>query len=231
MRAFERMLGATAVDYEQHIRGNPVFDLISGGEVSRDLYAVYLRETYHLVRHTSRALARGASRVDDGQRALRAWLLEQANEEHGHELFCLKDLQNLGLAPEAVTAAAPGPGAWGVVTQNYFFAETHPSALLGVASATEGMGADLAGDMAAALIHRHGIPAGATTFLRSHAGFDQRHFEQARDAIDDLVADDDLAWVIHARRMTFRYYGQLLREVAFATDRFFPIEDRRAAHG
>lgn len=231
MRTFERMLDATAADYAQEIRGNPVFELISSGQVSRDQYAVYLRETYHLVRHTSRALARGASRVEDRQRALRAWLLEQANEEHGHELFCLKDLQALGLTPETVTAPPPGPGAWGIVTQNYFFAEGHPSALLGVASATEGMGAELAGDMAAALIHRHGIPANATTFLRSHAGFDQRHLEQARDAIESLVGDEHLAWVIHARRMTFRFYGQLLREVAFATERFLDTDERKAANG
>ena len=231
MRAFERMLDATAVDYERHIRSNPIFEQLNTGQATCDQYAVYLRETYHLVRHTSRALARGASRLDDDQRSLRAWLLEQASEEHGHELFCLKDLQNLGLPAASVTAGMPGPGAWGVVTQNYYLADAHPSALLGVASATEGMGAELAGDMAAALVHRLGVPASATTFLRSHAGLDQRHFAQVTGAVDALVGDADFDWVVHARRMTFQYYGQLLHEAAFTTERFFQMEERRHSHG
>lgn len=218
MNAFDELLKVTAADYEQHILANPLFRHIQRGLATREQYAVYLRETYHLVRHTSRALARGASRLDDCRRGLRAWLLEQANEEHGHELFCLKDLQNLGFSPEAVTATTPGIGAWGVVTQNYYFAsEGDPVALLGVASATEGMGAELAGDLAGVLVERYGIPANATTFLRSHSGFDQRHFQQTRDAVNELAAPDDFPWIVHGRRMTLLYYGHLFREVAFAT--------------
>lgn len=222
MDVFDQVLEATAVDYRQHIVENPLFRRVAAGRATRDQYAVYLRETYHLVRHTSRALARGASRLDDRRRVLRAWLLEQANEEHGHELFCLKDLQSLGLAPEIVTASRPGAGAWGVVTQNYYFAsEGNPVALLGVASATEGMGAELAGELVSVLTEHYGIPSAATTFLRSHAGFDQRHFALVQRAINALDSDEDRAWVIHGRRMTFVYYGHLFREVAFSTARFF----------
>src|SRR5207248_71664 len=89
MDVFDQVLEATAADQRRYVLDNPLFTLVASGRATRDQYAVYLRETYHLVRHTSRALARGASRVDDRQRALRAWLLEQAADEHGHELFCL----------------------------------------------------------------------------------------------------------------------------------------------
>src|SRR5581483_8986246 len=131
MDVFEQLLAATAADQRQHVSDNPLFALVASGRATRDQYVVYLRETYHLVRHTARALARAASQVDDDRRALRAWLLEQANEEHGHELFCLKDLRGLGLDAAAITAGIPGPGAWGVITQNYFFAVVgHPEALL-----------------------------------------------------------------------------------------------------
>jgi pyrroloquinoline quinone (PQQ) biosynthesis protein C len=221
MDIFDQVLAATAADQRRCVLDNPLFALVAAGRANRDQYAVYLRETYHLVRHTSRALARGASRLDDDRRALRAWLLEQASEEHGHELFCLKDLQNLGLDAAAITAGMPGPGAWGVVTQNYFFAsEGHPEALLGVASATEGMGAELAGDLAAVLMSRYGVPERATTFLRSHAGFDQRHYQQVRAAINAMSDAQSLPWIIHGRRMTFLHFGALLGEVAASTERF-----------
>jgi pyrroloquinoline quinone (PQQ) biosynthesis protein C len=222
MGVFEELLAATAADQRRHILDNPLFALVAGGRATRDHYAVYLRETYHLARHTSRALARGASRLDDGQRALRCWLLEQANEEHGHELFCVKDLHNLGLDAQAVTGAMPGPGAWGIITQNYFFAdEGHPEALLGVASATEQMGAELADDLASVLADRYGIPESATTFLRSHAGFDRKHYAQVRDALNTLATPSTLPWILQGRRMTFLHYGGLFREVAASTERFF----------
>ena len=221
MGAFDRLLEATAADYERHILRNPLLERVGNGQATVDQYVVYLRETYHLVRHTSRALARAASRLDDAQRGLRAWLLEQANEEHGHELFCLKDLQNLGLDAAAVTATTPGRGAWGVVTQNYYFAsEGDPAALLGVASATEGMGADLAGQLATTLEQRYGVPHTATTFLRVHGGLDQRHCQQVREAVDAFVTKQNLPWVVHGRRMTFLYYGQILSDVALGQERF-----------
>jgi pyrroloquinoline quinone (PQQ) biosynthesis protein C len=231
MDTFQQLLEATAPDYREHILGNPLFQLIAGGKASRDQYAVYLRETYQLVRHTSRALALGASRCDDEHRELRAWLLDQANDEHGHELFCLKDLKHLGVVPESVTCHSPGAGAWGVVTQNYYLAACgRPVCLLGVASATEGMGAELAGDLARTLVGHYGIPEIATTFLRSHAGFDQRHFEEAKRAINTLIAGpDEFAGVAHARRMTFRYYGQLFREVAASTECLCQIPPALAA--
>ena len=222
MDRFEELLAATAADQQRYVLDNPLLVLVAAGRATRDQYAVYLRETYHLVRHTSRALARAGSHVEDDQRALRAWLLEQAHEEHGHEQFCLKDLRALGLDPYAITSQMPGPGAWGVITQNYFFAAVgHPEALLGVASATEGMGAELAGDLARALIDHYDIPEVATTFLRSHAGFDRRHYEQVRVAVNRCGNAENLPWIEHGRRMTFFHYGGLFREVAASTERCF----------
>jgi pyrroloquinoline quinone (PQQ) biosynthesis protein C len=232
MGVFEELLAATAADQRRHIADNPIFTLIADGRATRDHYAVYLRETYHLVRHTARALARGASRLDDHDRVLRAWLLEQANDEHGHEQLCLKDLHSLGLDASAVTRAMPGPGAWGVITQNYFFAdEGHPEALLGVASATEQMGAELAGGLADVLGQRYGIPHSATTFLRAHAGFDRRHYQAVREAIDTLATPQSLPWIVHGRRMTFLHYGDLFREVAGSREQFFvAIDEAEVAH-
>jgi pyrroloquinoline quinone (PQQ) biosynthesis protein C len=213
--AFEQLLAATAADYEAHILRNPLFALVAAGGATRERYAVYLRETYHLVRHTSRALARAASRLEDAQRELRAWFLEQAREEHGHEMLCLKDLAALGLDAADVIRSTPGLGAWGIVTQNYYYAtDGSPAGLLGVASATEGMGAHLAGTLVRTLEQRYRFPRKATSFLRSHSGFDQRHYADVRRAVDALSRPDDLPWMVHGRRMTFIHYGELLGEVA-----------------
>lgn len=227
---FSQLLDATRADFEAQILGHPLLAALMAGQLRRDHYALFLRETFHLVRHTSRALATAAARLDDEHRGLRGWLLEQAHEEHGHELFCLKDLQRLGLDAERIVQRAPGPGVWGMVTQNYFLA-THarPGAILGVAAATEGMGAELAGRMADAVSARLGIPDTATTFLRSHASFDRRHFEEARRAVNEYAAAPEvLDEVIRARRYTFRYYGALYDDVLRSVERFFDDHQRAA---
>lgn len=218
MNQFERLVELTAADYELHIVGNPLMVQLSQGEVTQDHYVAYLIETFHLVRHTSRCLALAAARLGDERRGLRAWLLEQAGDEHGHELFCLNDLRQLGVNSERALRVLPGPGAWGLVAQNYYMATYgNPVGLLGVATATEGMGASLAGRMAQVLEQHYGIPHAALTFLRSHAGFDQRHLKEAQRAVNEqLVEAADFELVVHARRMTYRYYGQLFKDACHA---------------
>lgn len=221
MDTYERLLALTRVDYGAHILENPLLQRLGGAQpIAVRLYAGYLTQTYHLVRHTSRALALAAAHLDDDRRRLRAWFLEQAREEHGHEQFCLRDLRALGLDAEALTRTLPGGGAWGLITQNYYLAtQGDPVGILGVASATEGMGAELAGGFAQQLAQRHGIPLRALGFLRAHAGVDGTHVAQVRDAVLAHVrCEQSFAIVLHARRMTHRYYGQLFRDVMSCED-------------
>ena len=231
MNIFERIEATTQADFEDHIRGSKLLEMLGSGRATRDQYVVYLREMHFLVRHTSRALALAASRLEDGRRGLRSWLLDQAKDEHGHEQFCFKDIKQLGLDPARVTDAFPGPGAWSFVTQNYYMAGYgEPAALMGVASATEVMGARLAGPTADSLVSVLGIPAAATSFLRSHAGFDKRHLQEVTTAINTFCDSEALFnQIVFSRRMSFRALGLLFGEVASSKERFFR-DGNGAAH-
>ena len=221
MNPFDKLLSMTQSDFQKHILDNRLFAMLSERKLGAEHYVQYLVETFHLVRHTSRALALAAARIDDEQRDLRAWLLQQANEEHGHEQFCLNDLRNLGVDPELVLRQDPGAGAWGMVTQIYYLATRGcPVAILGMASATEQLGADLAGALSLQVGAALAIPKNAMTFLRSHSGFDVRHLEEARKAINLFATDEmTLRQVVNARRHTFRNYGQLFNDVAALGER------------
>jgi pyrroloquinoline quinone (PQQ) biosynthesis protein C len=90
-------------------------------------------------------------------------------------------------------------------------------AILGVASATEQLGAELAGILSQQVGQSLGIPSNAMTFLRSHSGFDVRHLEEAKSAINQFAIDERvLRQVANARRNTFRYYGLLFSDVVSA---------------
>lgn len=213
MNTYEKIVEATKADYKQFVASNQLLEVVTSGAMQREHYFAYLRETYHLVRHTSRMLALGGARLPDNRRALRNWFFEQVLEENGHDLFCIKDLKNLGGDYEAILSGQPGPGAWGLITQNYYMATYgNPVGILGVATATEGLGADFGSMFADVMVGKYGFPSNAVTFLRSHGGFDVRHLKEAVDALE-LITEDEVSDVIQARRMTFRYYGQLFSDV------------------
>ncbi|MEV3993197.1 iron-containing redox enzyme family protein [Streptomyces sp. NPDC049837] len=215
MSNFEKLLAATEDEFTSEIERNPLIEVVAGGRMKREHYISYLRETYHMVRHTSRMLSLAGARLGDDYRGLRDWFFEQVQEENNHDLFCIKDLQNLGENAEEVLAVPPKPGSWGLVAQNYYMATYgSPLGILGVASLTEGLGADLGKSMADLLRSEYGLEKNQISFIKSHAGFDARHIEDVKRAVNELlVKDSDLDEVIQGRRMTIHYYGQMFRDV------------------
>jgi hypothetical protein len=213
MHKFDFIIEQTKDDYKEFIETNPLLKLVASGGMTTAHYAAYLRETYHLVRHTSRMLALGGARLGDDRRELRNWFFEQVLEENGHDLFCIKDLKNIEFDLDTSQNTTPNAGAWGLITQNYYMATYgNPVGILGVATATEGLGADFGTKFSNVMMTQYRIPSNAVTFLRSHGGFDARHLQEAIEAIE-FIHDDEIQYVVHARRMTFRFYGQLFLDV------------------
>ncbi|MET1077115.1 MAG: iron-containing redox enzyme family protein [Pseudomonas sp.] len=215
MNNFTRVVEMTQSEYQHYIGSNALFKLVMSGGLQRQHYIAYLRETYHLVRHTSRALALGGARLRDEHRDLRNWFFEQVQEENGHDLFCIKDLRNLGENPDVILSGHPMSGAWGLVCQNYYLATYgNPAGILGVATATEGLGADFGPAFSKVLTEHYGYASNQITFIKSHAGFDIKHLEEAKRAVNELVQDEEtLLDIAHARRMTLKFYNQLFMDV------------------
>lgn len=214
MSQYESVVNATADLYAEHLGNHKMIPHIVGGSLTRGEYAAYLRETYHMVRHTSRMLALAAARCEDDRRGLRDWFITQTDEENNHDLFCIKDLRNMGYDAEEVLGGQPNHGAWTLVCQNYFMATYgNPAGILGVASITEGLGASMAGGMADVLVSDYGYRTETLTFMRSHSGFDAKHLEETKFAVNELVkTPEDLEAVIQGRAMTIISYAQMFTD-------------------
>lgn len=212
-RPYETVRAATAGEFERALLGHPLAAALREGRVGRGHYVAWLRETWHLVRHTTRIYARAASHCGDGRRALRDWFLEQADEENGHDRLCVKDLQKLGLEPQAVLAGPPRAGVWGLITQDWYLAEHAPAALLGSALVSEELGARVAGPVVEALAATSAIPREALGFIRAHGVHDLKHFEDAKRAVDELARPEEIAGIVHARRMAIGHCARVLSDV------------------
>ncbi len=208
--------------YRRPVDSNPLFARLAGGEITRFHYLAYLRETYHLVKHTPRYLALAAERVADSDQRLCAYFRNFAREETGHEFLCVLDIRAMGENPDHILAGQPNPGAWGMVTQCYFWAgHGNPLALLGEAFATEELGATNGTEVAKLLVAEYGIPRQATNFLRVHGSVDVEHVQEAAWAVA-WYADgrDHYADIAYAAKMTYRYYSQLFTDVLELGDRW-----------
>ena len=198
-----------------YIDCNPIFGRLACGDLTRFHYLAYLRETYHLVRHTPKYLTIAAHRVEKSDERLSAYFRKFSLEETGHELLCIRDIGALGENADILISGDPNPGAWGIVTQCYFWAtQGNPVALLGDAFATEELGVARGIEVARLLETNCSIPRQATNFLRVHGSEDKEHLEAAARAIEWYVEDrDHYADIDYATRMTYRNYGQLFTDV------------------
>ena len=214
MKLSDYVIEASTQDYRDAFDAHPAFIALQSGELTREAYLAYLRETFHLVRHTTSIAARAASQLPDEQRGLRGWLLEQAIEEHNHDLLCITDIEALGEQPRKYLSAHPRRGAWGLITQCYYVAEHNPVALLGYFLTTEGIGASYAAKYADLLTSSlYGYKSNQVTFLRAHGGFDVKHVEEVQKFMDALDADESVRDAILAvRRFSIMYYAQMLRD-------------------
>jgi pyrroloquinoline quinone (PQQ) biosynthesis protein C len=208
------VLEASEQDYRDAFDAHPVFVALQSGAFSQTAYLAYLRETFHLIRHTTSTFARAVSYVPEVHRGFRGWLLDQAVDEHNHDLLCITDIEALGEHPAKFLTAQPRGGAWGLITQGYYLAEHNPLALLGYLLTTEGIGATYAAKYADLLSGPlYGYKSNQVTFLRAHGGFDIKHFDEVKKFMDDLDADDNLRDAILAvRRFTIKYYSQMLSD-------------------
>lgn len=126
---------------KSYIDCNPIFARLAGGDLTRFHYLAYLRETYHLIKHTPKYLTIAANRVAENDERLANYFRNFSREEAGHELLCIRDIHALGENADDILSGDPNPGVWGMVTQCYFWAsQGNPIALLGDAFATEELG-------------------------------------------------------------------------------------------
>jgi pyrroloquinoline quinone (PQQ) biosynthesis protein C len=192
---------------------HPFIQGILAGDLTKPVYAAYLRETYHLIRQTPYYLSAAATASTE-EEWLRDWFLDLAVDERGHDKLCVHDVKKLGFPPETYMGELPGPGAWAMIAQNHYVATTlDPAGILGFAAATEGLGASLGPPVAEAM-QQYPFSKGALSFLKVHASEDQEHIARVQEAFGRCAADSDERYTLMLTTWTYtlRAYSQLFTD-------------------
>jgi pyrroloquinoline quinone (PQQ) biosynthesis protein C len=198
---------------------------IFGGHADRELYAAFLQETWHYVRHSSATLRLSGERMHKlGQHGpLADLLIEKSKEEGGHDLWALSDLAALGVPEQAVRATSPSPAvaaynAWTMYTASSRF----PVAFLGVAYVLENLAVERAAVGADAMRKTGSIAniAAAVKFLAGHGEADVGHVAELENVLRHVTDPADLDAILGSAVAARLMYAGMAANLGDVADQF-----------
>jgi thiaminase len=209
---FSAELRSATESDRQRLLAAPIITDCLAGHVSRESYRAFLTEAYHHVRHTVPLLMACGARLSERLDWLRHGMAEYIEEEYGHEQWILSDLSAAGFDACAAREHGPSPETELMVSYAYDTVQRgNPVGFLGMITVLEGTSASIATRAAEIIAARLELPRRACTYLLSHGALDQRHVGNFDGLVDKLDDTADRAAVLHAARMFYRLYGDVLR--------------------
>lgn len=182
---------------------------------ARTRFMAHMVETYHYVRFTCPLLKRFEERVHPHLPELAAYLAHHREEEADHDLWLLRDLERLGLPPDAVRHSHPRRETVALIGSQLYAIDHAPARLghLGYGYALESSpGRPEAADH---LADRLGLPREALSTFRAHCELDEDHVAELRETIDRFVTTPgEQEAVLANMEMTFRFLSELVLGLA-----------------
>lgn len=183
-------------------------------------YRAFLHDLYHIVWHFCPIMAVAASRCGDGFRQVRYELYERLEEERGHEMWVLEDLEAVGGDVGLARARLPSAPVQCLLAFNYYCGERgHPCSVLGMLYCLEIIASAYASTIAQSVAKALGrdMDGPGFKFLLSHSAMDQDHVAKLNvlvKSIEDPVAQEAM---INATRVNFYQFGRMFHDGGFTS--------------
>lgn len=214
---FHDILQRQTEDARAHLLHAPVLAAIPEGRFNLDSYRYFLSQAYHHVKHTVPLMMACGARLPARLEWMREALVEYIRDEYGHQEWILNDLEALGADVDAVRHGQPDLPIEMMVAWLYdAIARGNPVSFFGMVHVLEGTSIALATPLGEQVQKTLDLPKQAFSYLYSHGALDQDHYQFFTGLINRIEADDDRQAVIHASRVIYRLYGDMLHAVPVA---------------
>jgi pyrroloquinoline quinone (PQQ) biosynthesis protein C len=213
MEFYEQLALTTRPDRERLVAA-PIIGRALSGTIGVDEYTAFLTQAFHHVRHTVPLLMAVGARLPDRLAWLRKEVIHYTEEEEGHDLWILNDIEAAGGNRSAAARTIPSAATDAMVGYAYDTAmRRNPVGFFGMVFVLEGTSVSLALRAAERIQQALQLPARAMTYLRSHGQLDQEHIHHLAGILNRLDSAEDRAAVTHCARVMFRLYGNVFREL------------------
>lgn len=213
MTAYQTLIEETAGARQQFTELALIQEVLQHG-ASKALYLDFLGQAYHHVKNTAPLLGLAASRCAAADFLYQSALFEYLEEERGHELWILEDIQALGGDAETVSREKPRLPCKVMIGHAYYLVDrVSPYGLLGMVHVLEGMAVALASKAVSAL--RTSISSTAVDgfkYLTTHSDLDVHHTEFFENLIN-RIEPAHLPLVIETATDFYKLYGDIFRDL------------------
>lgn len=183
-------------------------------------YQGFLHDLYHIVWHFCPVMAASAARCGDEFRDVRYSLYERIEEEKGHEMWVLEDVEAVGGDVASVRANPPSAPVQAMIAFNYYGAErVHPCSVLGMLYMLEVVSSVYGGRVSDSIARTLGrdVNAGGFKFLSSHATMDVDHMASLNKLVKTIADAQAQRSIINSTRINFYQFGLMFGEGGFST--------------
>lgn len=206
VKELEHIHQETLAELDEHPVAGALFD----GTIEQDDYEHFLVQTYHYVGYSKPFLAAAADGMRQRSPELGMLLATKSEEEEGHELLALRDLEALGVDPANVVATSPCvPILEYIAYHHREISGGDPYAILGAAFLFESLAVSRGG-IACRNLSESPNPRirKAMRFISVHAEADQSHLPVLIGALRRIHHPPNQASIIASARMTGRRYAR-----------------------
>lgn len=208
--ALEQRISAT---WAEILECSPLSRAIISGEFSRDLYMIYMIETYHYTAHNARNQALAGVAHPENPVYMK-FCFDHAAEEAGHELMALHDLRSLGQTEGELALPAPLSATETLIAYLYWASKQgNPFRRLGYSLWAESSYQHI-NPLVGKVKQQLGLKDNQLTFFVAHSSIDEKHAREVRSVIE-RVAKTSADWeaIGETAEVSLRLTGRMLDEV------------------
>lgn len=198
----------------QYVLSAPVIPAVVEGRFDLAGYRYFLEQAFHHVRHTVPLMMACGAHLPPRLEHVRKALVEYIEEEYGHDEWILNDFEICGGNKQQVCTNTPCLPIELMVAFLYDqINRGNPMAFFGMVMVLEGTSIKLATQMGRIVQSKLDLPDNAFSYLFSHGHLDLDHFQFFETLMNTLEDPDDQRAIIHAAKVVYQLYGDMLRTV------------------
>ena len=201
---------------------------VLNGSATKELYAIYMIETYHYTSHNARNQALVGTRNDIESLPYLKFCLEHAADEIGHQHMALHDIRSIGLISQEFTPPRPLLATETFIAYIYWLSLTgNPLQRLGYSYWAESCYSYI-NPLLSGIQKTLNLQPSQMTFFVAHSDIDADHFEHVKTIIRrSCKTSEDLKAIEYALETTLILTGKILDEVQDEYEIFMRGESTR----
>ena len=183
-------------------------------------YKAFLHDIYYVVWHFCPIMAAAVSRCPDSFRQVRYELYERLEEEKGHEMWVLEDIEAIGGDVRRTRSQLPSAPMQAMIAFNYFCAErSHPCSVLGMLYSLEVIASAYAATLSQSIAKALGrdMDGPGFKFLLSHSAMDQDHVAKLNVLVKTIEDAEAQQAIINATGVNFYQFSRLFYDGGFTS--------------